>query len=266
MFDAHVHLWHRGGPGEFSPEFGPPPDLDASPETLLALMDQHGVRRAALIQPGCYGFDASLLADQVAQHPDRFVGLGMVDPRQPDAAERLAYWVESRGLVGMRVLGSWLDASYMADLWRRAAALQATLSFLTGPIDLAPLEALIGRLPATPIVIDHLGHRRLDDRAHCQQLLALARYPQVYVKVSGLYALSQQPHPHDDAAWLLQAVLEAFGPQRLMWATDFPYIVDTDGYGANLEWFRRALPQTTQAERDWICGQTAQQLWPLPGA
>ncbi len=229
------------------------------------LMDQNGVERAALIQPGCYGFDASLLADQVRQTPDRFVGLGMVDPRQPDVADRLSYWVESRHLVGMRVLGRWIDAAHLQDLWRRAAELQAALAFLTGPIDLEPLEQLISRLPATPVIIDHLAHRRLDDRAHCQQLLNLARYPQVYVKVSGLYVLSRQPHPHADAGWLIQEVIQAFGAQRLMWATDYPYIVDTDGYGNCLEWFHHVLPHTTQAERDWICGQTANRLWPTPG-
>jgi predicted TIM-barrel fold metal-dependent hydrolase len=240
--------------------------MDASAEWLQTQMEQHGVTRAALVQPSCYGYDASLLADQVAQQPHRYVGLGMIDPRQADVADRLSYWVQEQHLVGMRVLGRWLDAPYFTDLWRRAADLQAALAFLTGPIDLAPLEQAIQRLPATPIIIDHLAHRRLTDRAHCQQLLNLARYPQVYVKVSGLYALSAQPHPHTDAEWLVQAVIAAFGAQRLMWATDFPYIVDTDGYGKCLDYFQHQLPHTTADERAWICGGTANQLWPVPAA
>jgi L-fuconolactonase len=263
IIDAHVHIWEISQERyHFDPAFGTPPSQEAGLDDLLALMDRHGVARAALIQPGNYGFDAGLIADIVARYPQRFIGLGMVDPTQPDVADRLSMWVEERGLVGMRVLGRWVDAPYMETYWRRAAELQASLSFITGAIDLAPLAHLLDRLPATPVVIDHLGHRRFSDRAHCQQLLDLARYPHVYVKWSGLYATSAEPFPHHDADWFLQATLEAFGPKRLLWASDFPYIVATDGYGPSLDLCRRGLSFMTDDDRAWVCGKAAATLWP----
>lgn len=266
IIDAHVHIWELSQERyRFDPAFGAPPDREARLEDLLALMDRHGVTRAALIQPGNYGFDAGLIAETVARHPRRFVGLGMVDPMKPDVANRLSEWVQERGLVGMRVLSRWFDAPYMEAYWRRAAELQATLSFITGAIDLSPLARLLDRLPPTPVIVDHLGHRRFGDRQHCQQLLDLARYPNVYVKWSGLYATSAEPHPHRDAWWFLRATLETFGPQRLMWASDFPYIVSTDGYSPCLDLVRRELPFMTEKEREWVCGKTAASLWPARG-
>ena len=263
IFDAHVHVWELTEDRyPFDPRFGAYPKLEASIDRLMTLMNTHNVARAALIQPGNYGFDASLIADIVARDPRRFVGLGMVDPTRPGVADRLSIWVEGRGLVGVRVLGRWVDAPHIKELWRRAAQLQATLSFITGPIDLVPLATLLDDLASTPVVIDHLGHRRPGDRKHCRQLLDLARYPNVYVKLSGLYALSPEPHPHPDVEWLIGEVLQAFGPRRLMWASDFPYIEATCGYGRCLDLFHRELPVASEEERKWICGKTAAILWP----
>ena len=262
LFDAHVHVWELTEDRySFDPSFGAYPKLEASIDRLMALMHTHGVARAALIQPGNYGFDASLIADIVARDPRRFVGLGMVDPTQPGVADRLSTWIEERGLVGVRVLGRWIDAPHIEELWRRAAQLQATLSFITGPIDMLPLFGLLDDLPSTPVVIDHLGHRRPGDREHCRQLLDLARYRNVYVKLSGLYALSTEPHPHPDMEWLIREVLAAFGPERLMWASDFPYIAETCGYGACLDLFRSELSLASEEDRNWICGKTAASLW-----
>jgi predicted TIM-barrel fold metal-dependent hydrolase len=264
LFDAHVHIWEAGE--ETYPQdrsFGPPPELDAPLDQLLLFMDRSGVGRAALVQPGNYGFDAGLVADVIKRYPKVFVGLGMVDPRQPDVEAQIVYWMEERGLSGMRVLGSWLEAPYLPHLWRRIASYQGALSFLTGPVDLDPLARLLSRLPPTPVILDHFAHRKVDDPAHCRQLLDLASFPNVYVKMSGLYALSHQPHPHPDVYRLIQDVIQAFGVRRLMWASDYPYIREPCGYQPCLELFQHQLPQTTPEEREWICGRTAQSLWPI---
>jgi predicted TIM-barrel fold metal-dependent hydrolase len=266
FFDAHVHIWDiNESKHPFDSNFGPPPEMDAPLDQLLSLLDRFKVGRAALIQPGCYGFDANLILEVLRNEPHRFIGLGTVDPTQPDVADRLSYWIE-RGLIGMRVLGSWLKAPYIEALWQRAYQLQASLSFLTGPIELLPLNRLLNRLPPVVIIIDHFAHRRIGDQSHIKQLLDLARYPNVYVKVSGLYTLSAEPHPHPDAMQMIEAVFEAFGPQRLMWASDYPYIVSTCGYENCLNLFHKQLPFATPEEREWICARTADSLWPVRGS
>ena len=261
IFDAHVHIWEITEERyRFDPSFGTPPTITAPVGQLLELMNEHHVNRAALIQPGNYGFDANLIVEAVSENPDRFVGLGMVDPSRPDVADQLSAWVD-QGLVGMRVLGRWFEAPHIQDLWQRAHDISAVLSFLTGAVDLLPLRGLLDHLPPTKIIIDHFGHRHFDDRNHCQQLLDLARFPNVYIKMSGLYALSKTPHPHRDATWLIRAVYDAFGPQRLLWASDFPYILSSCGYGSCLNLFMEQLAFTSQEDRDWICGKTASTLW-----
>jgi L-fuconolactonase len=265
LFDTYVHVWE---PTEekypYAPPFAPPQTPAGPASRLIDWMDQCGVARAALVQPGNYGYDASMIYDLVQSDTQRFVGLGMVDPTQPDVAERLSYWIEERGMVGMRLSGHWFEAPYMERYWRRAAELQATLSVGPGRIDLAPLVRLLDKMPPTPVVIDHLGHRRADDRPDCQQLLDLARYPHVYVKWSGFYYNSSQPFPHRDIAWFLRATLEAFGAQRLMLAGDFPYVTTPQEYGRLFHQLCREFSFISDEDRAWICGKTADRLWPAP--
>jgi predicted TIM-barrel fold metal-dependent hydrolase len=245
----------------FDRRFGPPPTREARVEDFIALMDRYGVGRAALVQAGYHGFDGSMIADLVARHPQRFAGFGMVDPAQPDVADRLSYWVEERGLAGMRVFGRFLEDPYFEAYWRRSAELGATLEVSPGHIDLGPLARFLDRLPPAPVVMDHLAHRRVNDRADCQQLLDLARFPHVYVKWSGFYYNSKEPYPHRDTEWLLRATLEAFGAQRIMIAGDFPYFNAPDEYDQRLGQFCQWYPFITEEDRAWILGKTAASLW-----
>jgi hypothetical protein len=82
--------------------------------------------------------------------------------------------------------------------------------------------------PALSIIVDHFGisqppvfRQKPDPWDELPITLALAKYPNVYVKFSGAPALSLQPYPHADVWPHLHAVIDAFGPDRLMWASDF---------------------------------------------
>src|SRR5207302_3546588 len=74
-----------------------------SADEMIAAMDAAAIERTVLVQAStCYGHDNSYLADVVAAHPRRFVGVFSVDMLAPDAAERIRYWI-GRGLSGLRV-------------------------------------------------------------------------------------------------------------------------------------------------------------------
>ena len=95
------------------------------------------------------------------------------------------------------------------------------------------------------------------------RLLALAGRERVYVKVSGHYALSNEPYPYRDTWPIMRALHACFGPQRMMWATDFPYILFHCGYGRALALIRDELPFLTAEDKDWILGRTAATLWAI---
>jgi L-fuconolactonase len=97
--------------------------------------------------------------------------------------------------------------------------------FITGWLPQA--TRIAERFPDLTLIIDHLGLRQppLDTPEQppfksLPDLLGLARFPNVFVKLCGLPALSAQPYPYADVAPQLRAICDAFGAERLMWASD----------------------------------------------
>ena len=88
-------------------------------------------------------------------------------------------------------------------------------------------------------------------------LCAMAQYPQVMVKVSAFYALGAKAPPYTDLSDLIHRVRDAFGAQRLMWASDCPYQVQGEHtYGASVDLIE-GLKFLNGAERQQILAGTA---------
>src|SRR6266852_1539281 len=79
------------------------PLSDVPVELLMQYMTEHGVDRAVLVQPMYPGEDNSYVANCAAAQPDRIAAVCVVDPRQPEAADRLEYWVREHGCKGLRL-------------------------------------------------------------------------------------------------------------------------------------------------------------------
>jgi predicted TIM-barrel fold metal-dependent hydrolase len=92
---------------------------------------------------------------------------------------------------------------------------------------LAEIGRIAERHPGLRLTIDHLGGRggtsTLKDAAamtHMPDLLALAKYPNVAVKATGVPHYSSEPYPFPALHTYLRQVYDAFGPQRMFWGTD----------------------------------------------
>jgi predicted TIM-barrel fold metal-dependent hydrolase len=145
------------------------------------------------------------------------------------------------------------------------------------PDQLPALLELPAAFPELPIVLNHLGffphdmrvdaHGRpaFDDplpREHVEAVLSLARFETVHVMLSGQYALSGQEPPYRDLDPVIGALADAYGADRMLWASDHPWIDDVPGYGAMLALPSQALPGASPAELEAIRGGTALRLFP----
>ena len=84
------------------------------------------------------------------------------------------------------------------------------------PIGRMPeIGALIERFPDLTVVIDHMADCPVDQPAELEKLIALQRYPNVFVKISHTWSLSKQPYPWLDAQEHVKRLHAAFGPERL---------------------------------------------------
>ena len=88
----------------------------------------------------------------------------------------------------------------------------------------------------------------------------LACFENVMMHISGQYAFSNEAYPYRDLARWHQRVLDLFGAKRLMWATDFPWILEDPGYGQLTDILKELLPDLHDNEYDDIMGENAKRF------
>jgi L-fuconolactonase len=199
-------------------------------EVMIAYLDALGVDSVVLF-PGGHDPHADWLSKEL---PGRFTYVPHIAPEDDFEAVAKAA-AANPGIAGLRALIGWpLDGGEVKRLedgvWDPVFdACQRhkvpVFLFVTGW--LPHTAGIAERFPDLTLIVDHLGLRQppLDTPdsppfAKLPQLLELARFPNVHVKLCGLPALSQEAFPYKDAWPALRAIVDAFGADRLMWASD----------------------------------------------
>jgi predicted TIM-barrel fold metal-dependent hydrolase len=271
--DAHSHVWTpdvKRYPlaAPFKPADMRPPSF--TPEQLLAHARPCGVSRVVLIQMSYYGFDNRYMLDCMRQFPGVFSGVAVIDEHAPQPRETMRE-LKKQGVRGFRIhpaqekVDRWLASPGMADMWKTGADEQLAMCALINPEALVAIDRMCQKFPHTPLVIDHFARIGVDGTVRDQDvtnLCRLARHPLAHVKVSAFYALGQKKSPYTDLAPIVRSLLNAFGRERLMWATDCPYQVqEGHTYLDSIELVRSRLDFLTSADREWLLKKTAQRVF-----
>ena len=242
IIDTHMHVWGNDEkrfpfPHPYVPGFSiKDVPHKATVEMLIEDMDQNACTHAVLVQVIYHGWDNSYVADCVKRFPDRLRAHGLIDPTDPRVADKLEYWVKEHGLHGMRFSpiyyqngqhggDEWLDAPETHRLWKMAEKLGSVFNFFIASQQLPKLARMVKAHPGVNITIDHLSQIDLAKNPEPQMrlLLAMAKYPNVFVKVSELSSVSSSGrYPFPDAYPYVKRVYEAFGPDRLLFGTGYP--------------------------------------------
>jgi L-fuconolactonase len=268
LIDSHVHVWKHDPAFPFAQGAHPPAE-DASPETLLNLMQANHVARTVIIQVSHYRWDNSYLASVLKKYPKKFHGVCRINPGDPAAPDQLSQLTQDHGFHGVRLSpastpdGDWIRGPLMPPLWRRCTDLEVPMTILTPVTRLPDLIPLIEQNPTLNVVIDHMADCPLDNREQLQLLLALARYPKVYVKISHMWSLSNQPYPYPDAAAQVKRLYDTFGAKRLMWGTDWPISLKQLPYAQAVALYRDHLDFLSPQDHDQILYKTVQRVWPF---
>ncbi len=270
IIDAHTHVWRATADFENPSATIVSPYSDIPLKLLRNYMEEFAVDRAVLVQPIYPGEDNSLVADCAATEPDRYAAVCVVDPNSQDAADKLAYWVSDRVCKGLRlrpvlpkeeaVFGD--PSSY--PLWQRASELRVAINVLARQHHIPRVEMLAERFPQVPIIIDHMAHPDVAagiDAPAFQAMLDLSRFENVYVKPTGYCYYSQQEYPYADCADFFRALYDRFGPQRLIWGSDFPHVLLKCGYHRKLKLQERQYSYLAPEELAQIMGGNAQRLY-----
>ena len=201
----------------------------------LERMRQHGIDQAVLVQPEPYAGDHALLLDGLARAPERVRGVCHFFPKDPDSPRNVAELVKREPrIVALRMhahrgkqhyLDTFADVGVRA-LWRAAAELGLIVELHIGPNYAAQAGAAIAAFPGVPVLIDHLGEPQFGTPVEYANVLDLARFDNVWMKLSGLDYVSAEAPPHLDVRPFARRLADTFGPDRLCWGGGAPGIVD----------------------------------------
>jgi predicted TIM-barrel fold metal-dependent hydrolase len=214
-------------------------DQSNSPATFVERMAEAGLDQAYLMASRFHGFDNSYCADGMANAPHgKFVGVANVNILADDAPAQISYWIEKRGMHGVRFWGGgpvaghrfegdtrgradYVDDPAVRPAWERVRALgvpsnaQATM-----PEVLPNTRRLLDQFPEIPFTLNNLAHVPPEQGAESEAaraLLSLSEFPRTYVNFS--VGFVKKTTENAAARELLLALIEHFGARRLMWSS-----------------------------------------------
>ena len=246
-------------------------DRPTTHEMMVKAMDQAGVAKSAIVQAStAYGHDNSYVAEAIAAHPKRFTGVFSVDMLAPDNVEKMRHWL-GRGFSGMRLFttgstmpgqATWFDDPRTFPAWQHASDVGIPVCMQMTPQGFPQLRGLLERFPKVRIILDHLARPVLTDGPPFNadgEFFALARHRNIFLKLT---PINVEPKDWGKATpeSFFGALITAFGANRIAWGSNFPATAGT--LADILGKAQQALGFASAADRDWIFGQTALELYP----
>jgi predicted TIM-barrel fold metal-dependent hydrolase len=233
------------------------------PDDLLRDMDEAGVRGAVLVPPLWEGRRNDLAIAAAKAHPQRFAVMARLDPEAPASRQTLHELPGQPGVLGLRFafqtknLMPLLTEGHAEWIWGEAQRLGLRIYILV-PHTLVPLvDGIAERYPQLKIVMDHcaLPSGKKDQEAFrdFDKLLAIAKRPNVAVKVSALPCYSTDAYPYRSLEQYVRRAYDAFGPKRMFWGTDLSR--SPISYRENITMFTEEMHWFTQEDLEWIMGR-----------
>lgn len=274
IVDSHQHFWnYQPARDAWIDDSMAVLKRDFTANQLQVVLKVNGVERCMAVQADPSENESRFLLDLADTH-DFIAGVvGWVDLCASNAAERLTHFARHPKFKGVRhIVQSEPDPEFMLrpDFKRGIGALAAlglTYDLLVKPHQLQAAISLVRSFPDQPFVLDHLGKPQSYnglDKQWSFELFELAAHPNVYAKVSGLVTETKnfrftrnQFHPIFDSA------LEAFGPDRLLFGSDWPVCLLATSYGEVLAIVKEFIAELSADEQAAIMGRNAQYFYQL---
>lgn len=272
VIDTHGHYWREPPAG--ATRLGAHHD-PIEVDEFIRHMDEAGIDKLVQITRGMMGFDNGYSLEGAAKYPHRIRVMGRFDAGALDMPGRLRAWMAQPYTVGVRVMTIFPDeAKRFADgsmdaFWPEAERQNVPVA-IYAPNQASMLDGIAERHPGLRLIVDHIGmnvvriFESTPSDADWPNLLRLARRPNVYVKVSGMPEAMVERYPFPKAQAKLRELYNAFGPDRLLWGSNFPPTKQVCTYREAADLVRELCPFLGAEDRAKIMGRTAATALGLP--
>jgi predicted TIM-barrel fold metal-dependent hydrolase len=230
----------------------------------LDVMNSYNVAHALLVGPNSgYGTDNRCLIDVLANGQGRFKGIAVV-PNDVSLVELER--LKALGVVGIAFNATIFGPAYYANTAQLLSRLSTLDLFLQLQFEGDQLLHLLPLIQGSnvKVLIDHCGRPSPNagiDSLSFRALLELGKQHRAVIKLSGFQKFSQQLSNYDDVKPLVYALIEAYGLDACLWASDWPFLKAPErlDYGPLLRFFERLLPE--EKDRKKVLWDTPHRLF-----
>jgi len=275
IVDSHQHFWSLSAPW-FD---WPTPDLkpiyrDYAAEDLRPQIEAAGVSQTVIVQAAPRLEETTFILG-IADETDFVAGVvGWIDLEQPGHLADLERFADNSKFRGVRPMiqsipdVNWMLRPGLQPSLTAVERLGLTFDALVKPPHLEALVAFVDRYPNLPVVVDHgakpeIAKGRDGFDAWADRIAAVAERPQVFCKLSGLLTEAGERTGVDDLRPFVDHLIDVFGPQRLMWGSDWPVVELAAPYSDWLAQARVFVAKLSETEQKLILGDVARMFYGL---
>ena len=271
--DAHQHFWSlaRGDYGWLTPDLAPI-YRDFLPEDLSPLLEKTGIEGTVLVQAAPTVAETDFMLALAAKHSAIKGVVGWVDFEAPDAAAQIAARASNPALVGLRPMiqdiadPDWMLKDGLTPAFEALTAHNLTFDALTLPQHLKNLYQLLTCHPEMRVVIDHASKPLIRDGlidGWAEDMTALARDTSAFCKLSGMVTEANSDWSTDTLRPYVEHLLGTFGPDRLIWGSDWPVCTLASTYERWITTTTELLDGLSASEQKAIWGGNATRAYNL---
>jgi L-fuconolactonase len=270
--DSHMHVWQlsRGDYGWLTPDL-PAIYRDFTIDDVRASWEQAGIDYAILVQAAPTLEETQYLLSVAGSEPRVKGVVGWIDMLAPDAVNQLERLASDRLLRGIRPMlqdipdVDWMLKTELTPVYRALVDLGLCFDALVLPRHLPNLLRLVERHPDLKIVIDHGAKPLIGeplDPWH-RDLARLTEIPHVHCKLSGLVTQCRGQTSKAALQPVSDTLLDLFGPDRLMFGSDWPVCTLRSTYLQWWQWAQELTAHLTPNQKSALFGGTAQRFYGL---
>ena len=264
IVDAQVHFWKANTPDRpWLPNRVAHLPEPFTADQFVPMMKEAGVERAVIVPPSWEGDRNDCALEAVKKYPGRFAIMGRLPVEDPKSAALLPDWKKQPGMVGIRVTfhppqWKWLTDGTADWFWPAAEKYRYPVMFYGAPM--SNFARIAERYPQLPMIADHLGvtgeMAKSGKMAEAiGETVALAKYPNVSVKLSTTPFYSNESYPFLDMTPHIRRLFDAFGPRRCYWGTDLTNSPNKAAYKQRVTHFTETLDFLSAEDKAWIMGR-----------
>jgi len=271
--DSHQHFWQlsRGDYDWLTPELKPL-YRDFLPNDLAPILAKSQVNKTVLVQAATTTEETEFML-KIATETDFVSGVvGWIDMESINALAQLEHFSKNPFFKGIRPMiqdiedSNWMLKAELAPVFESLIDKNLTFDALVLPQHLDALYTLNKRYPALKVVIDHGAKPAISTNSSPEwfdKLALIAAETSAFCKLSGLVTEAGTNPSFEKLAPYMEHLLACFGPERLMWGSDWPVVETCANYTSWLEQVEILLAPLTSTEQQCIWAGTAKNFYQL---